>query len=307
MLRRIGQFALVLLALVPLWSCGDPGLPPNAQADPLPPPAIVRPANNPSSQTLQDGQYPLQQAQFDDGTGEYSLTLLNTPVGMPSTLRLSDVPMARLSEAQVQAGESSFLKVENGQPSLYLTEDFRIAYVHNVTEEQVNPNTGARETVIVRQESSFWTPFLGAVAGQAIGNLLFQPRYYLPPVYQPGVVLMGYGGYGNTYREAVTVYRDRYREAPAVERNRTSFRSTGRLRRVGSTSPTLTSPRTSSQPTLKPRPQSASQQTRPSGSGFGSSTLRRPSASGSSKVRPSSSRSRSFGSGGRSRSGGRRR
>jgi len=50
----------------------------------------------------------------------------------------------------------------------------------------------------VRQEGgSFWAPFAGAAAGimgQAIGNALFRPQYYVPPVYQPGAsVLRGFG------------------------------------------------------------------------------------------------------------------
>jgi len=66
------------------------------------------------------------------------------------------------------------LKVENGQPVLYLTEDFKIEYVHAVTETQTNPQTGQQETVVVRRRIT--SPLAGAVAGnlagQAIGSLL---------------------------------------------------------------------------------------------------------------------------------------
>ena len=101
--------------------------------------------------------------------------------------RSVNLPLARLTDEEISAGKSSELRVENGQPALYLTPDFRIEYVHNVTATQTDPQTGQEEVVIVRQEPSFWTPFAGALAGQAIGSLLFRPQYYMPPLYQPGV------------------------------------------------------------------------------------------------------------------------
>ncbi|MBD0337640.1 MAG: hypothetical protein ICV62_19300, partial [Cyanobacteria bacterium Co-bin13] len=169
----------------------------------------------------------------------------------------------------------------------YLTPDFRIEYVHNVTETQVNPQTGQQEVVIVRQEPSFWTPFAGALAGQVVGNLLFRPQYYMPPRYQSGVVLVGYGGYGRNYTEAVSRYQSRYQAPPAEYRNR-QFRASGRLRSTTGTAPRVNT-------------------NRPSGSGFGNSTLRR-NTRRTERVRPSGGR---FGSSRRSAprrsSGGRRR
>ncbi|MDY7013845.1 MAG: hypothetical protein SVX43_09670, partial [Cyanobacteriota bacterium] len=144
-----------------------------------------------------DGQYPVQQATYNDADGSYELMLLNTPAGTPPVFRTQQLQMARLNDDQIAAGEKTYLKVEDRQPVLYLTEDFRIEYVHNVTETQTNPQTGQPETVIVRRESSFWTPFAGAIAGQMVANALFTPRYYVPPVYTGGT-LRGYGGYGNT-------------------------------------------------------------------------------------------------------------
>lgn len=238
---------------------------------------------------LSDGQYQVQQATYDDGSGEYTLFLLNST---PPTFRTENLQMAQLTPEQINAGQKSNLKVENGQPVLYLTPDFRIEYVHNVTETQTNPQTGQQETVVVRQQGgSFWAPFAGAVAGniagQAIGNLLFRPQYYVPPVYQPGAsVLRGFGGYGNTYGQAVDRYQTRYNAPPLAVRNRTNFRTTGRIRTPSSSQPTVrrTTPRTNTG-------------NRATGSGYGSSTLRR-SGGSSSRVRtPSSS---SFGS---SRSG----
>ncbi|GBE91997.1 superfamily II DNA and RNA helicase [Nostoc cycadae WK-1] len=235
---------------------------------------------------MSDGQYQVQQATYDDSTGEYTLFLLNST---PPTFTTENVQMARLTDEEIKAGKKSYLKVENGQPALYLTEDFKIEYVHNVTQTQNNPQTGQQETVVVRRENSFWSPFAGSlagsIAGQAIGSLLFRPQYYVPPVYQPGGVLTGFGGYGSTYDQAVSSYRSRYNAPPAAVRNRTAFRTTGNIRRTypsGSNVRTTTPSRTTN---------------RPSGSGFGSSELR-PSGRSSTTRRNSGS---SFGSGGRSR------
>jgi hypothetical protein len=247
-----------------------------------------------TSTKLSDGQYQIQQATYDDSGGEYKLFLLNNT---PPTFATENLQMARLTDDEIKQGKKTYLKVENGQPILYLTEDFKIQYVHNVTENKTNPETGKQETVVVRQENSFWAPFAGSVAGslagQAIGSLLFRPQYYVPPVYQPGGGLSGFGGYGSSYGQAVQSYQTRYNEPPAVERNRTAFRSTGTIRRSYPGNPTVrTSPRT---PTGN----------RPSGSGFGSSELRPSGRTGSTRrdtgtgfgTNRRSSGSRSFGSG----------
>jgi hypothetical protein len=227
---------------------------------------------------LNDGQYQIQQATYDDGSGEYTLFLLNNK---PPTFTTENLQMARLTDDEIKEGKKTYLKVESGQPALYLTEDFKIEYVHNVTENKTNPQTGQQETVVVRRENSFWAPFAGsvagAVAGQAIGSLLFRPQYYVPPVYQQGG-LNGYGGYGSNYNQAVDSYRSRYNAPPAAVRNRTAFRSTGTIRNPGGS--VRTTPRTTTG-------------NRPSGSGFGGSELR-PSGNSSSTRRNSGS---SFGSG----------
>ncbi|BCL33606.1 hypothetical protein [Nostoc sp. MS1] len=233
------------------------------------------------STKLNDGQYQVQQATYDDATGEYTLFLLNSK---PPTFTTENLQMARLTDEEVKEGKKSYLKVENGQPALYLTEDFKIEYVHNVTENKTNPQTGQQETVVVRRENSFWAPFAGSVAGsiagQAIGNALFRPQYYVPPVYQPGGI-SGFGGYGSSYDQAVSSYRSRYNAPPAAVRNRTAFRTTGTIRR-SPTTPTVrrTVPRTTTN--------------RPSGSGFGGSTLRPSGNSSTTRRSPSGS---SFGSG----------
>lgn len=257
---KIGGFTLSALALLPLAGCGNPDMPPAAQNSPS---AIVRPAQAPPltrSETLQNGKYPIQQAKFDDATGEYTVLLLNTPNGMSPNLVTKDLAMARLTDEQVKAGEKSYVQVESGKPSMFLTPDFRLEYIHTVTQVQPNPSTGARETVVVRQEPSFWGPFAGSLAGQAVGSMLFRPQYYVPPMYQPGGGgLTGYGGYGGSYGGAVDSYRNRYNEPPAVERNQTNFRTTGQIR-----NPSATTPRSGG----------FESRDRSSGSGFGSSTLR---------------------------------
>jgi hypothetical protein len=240
-------------------------------------PPATNVSKNAAITKLSDGQYQVQQATYDDVNGEYTLFLLNSK---PPTFTTENLQMARLTDDEIKEGKKTYLKVENGQPALYLTEDFKIEYVHNVTENRTNPQTGQQETVIVRRESGFWAPFAGALAGQAIGSLLFRPQYYVPPVYQPGQILTGYGGYGNTYDQAVSSYRSRYNAPPASVRNRTAFRTTGTIRRPASGSSTLrrTTPSTN----------------RPSGSGFGSNTLRPSGRSSSVRRTPSSN---SFGSG----------
>ncbi|MEG4319033.1 MULTISPECIES: hypothetical protein [unclassified Microcoleus] len=285
---------IYLMALTLLWTataCGSPRTetvnpaanPPNGNVN------TVRPAprNN-----LSQGQYPVQQATYNDADGEYSLMLLNTPPGSTPVYRTTDLQMARLTEEEISAGKKSYLSLDNNKASLHLTEDFKIEYVHNVTETVNNPQTGQQETVVVRQQSGFWAPFAGALAGQAIGSLLFTPRYYVPPFYQPGV-MVGYGGYGNTYRQAVVQYQTRYQAPPPAVRNRQVLRTTGRLR-----SPSY------NEPVRRPAQPGANRST---GSGYGGSTLRR-SQPGQNQNRPSPSfgsgrssrqpsRSRSFGSG----------
>ncbi len=288
MLRR---FLVVSLALSLTVSAACTSIPSATNADSTP--AV---ATQPAAPTaIADGSYSVQQATYDDGSGEYELMLLDTPAGQPPLYRTANLQMARLSDAEVTAGKKPYLKVENAQPVLYLSEDFRIEYVHNVVESQTNPQTGQAETVVVRQESNFWSPFAGALAGQAVGSLLFAPRYYVPPIYSPGRVMTGYGGYGNSYNDAVSSYRTKYNAPPAAVKNQQTFRTTGSLRQ-----PNLgSSPGKSS----APKSPSVNPGNRSTGSGYGSTDLNRSNTS-----RPSKVRSPGFGSGGaRRRSGGRRR
>jgi hypothetical protein len=239
--------------------------------------------NQISTTNLSDGEYQIQQATYDDATGEYNLFLLNNK---PPTFATENLQMARLTDDEIKQGKKTYLKVEKGQPILYLTEDFKLEYVHNVTENKTNPQTGQQETVVVRRENSFWAPFAGSVAGslagQALGSLLFRPQYYVPPVYQSGQGLSGFGGYGTSYGQAVQNYQTFYNAPPAAVTNRTAFRNTGTIRR--------SYPGNSTVPNT---PRSTIGNNRPSGSGFGSSTLQ-PSGKSSTTRRNSGS---GFGSG----------
>ncbi|MFB6275587.1 MAG: hypothetical protein ABEI32_05500 [Halothece sp.] len=245
-----------------------------------------------SQRTLPDGKYELQQATYDDVSGEYRLFLLNAN---PPVLERENIKMARLTPEEIEQGQKSYLLVDNGEYSLHLDEDFRIEYIHGVAQTQTNPETGQEERVIVRRESNFWAPFAGALAGQAIGSMLFTPQYYVPPPYQSGTnVLTGYGGYGNSYSQAVDRYQDRYQSTPpSVQNRRAQVRTTGSVNRSTRSNTTTRSNRNSSRST---------------GSGVGSSTLKNSDSNNSSKVRKS--RGSRFGSGTKrspSRSRGRRR
>ncbi|TVR13190.1 MAG: hypothetical protein EA395_04425 [Phormidium sp. GEM2.Bin31] len=211
--------------------------------------------------TLSSGKYPVQQAQYNDENGEYQLVLLNTPPGQPPLFSSTDVQMMPLTEEEVAAGERSYLSFESGQPVLHLAQDFRIDYIHAVTETQTNPQTGEPQTVVVRQQSSFWSPFAGALAGQAIGSMLFSPSYYVPPMYQPGTTLTGYGGSGSSYSQAVQSYQQKHNEPPAAVKNRQTLRKTGSLRNGPSKS-------------NRAGNSSARQSGRSTGSGIGASRLR---------------------------------
>ncbi|MBM0743074.1 hypothetical protein JOY44_15910 [Phormidium sp. CLA17] len=277
MLRRFLVYAMVLSLTVTTISCG--GSPTQGGSSPNPSARTASVAQN----RLSDGQYPVQQATYNDADGEYTVMLLNTKPGESSAYRTTDLQMAQLTGEEISKGQKNYLKLENKQASMHVEKDFKIDYVHNVTEEQANPQTGQTERVVVRQESSFWSPFAGALAGQAIGSLLFRPQYYVPPMYQPGGI-SGFGGYGRNYSQAVSGYQQRYNTPPAAVRNRQTVRSTGNLR-----TPTTSQRRTTGRD-------------RSTGAGFGTNTLRR--SNTPSYRQPSRT---GFGSGSRSRSFGRRR
>ncbi len=231
----------------------------------------------PEPTKIEDGKYPVQQASYDDVNGEYTLMLLNAN---PPVYRNTELQMARLTDEEVENGAESYLNVEGGTPTFHLSKDFKIEYVHNVTEVQTNPQTGQQETVIVRQESNFWVPFAASFAGSAIASMLFTPQYYMPPPYQAGP-MNGYGGYGSNYNQAVSSYQERNGEPPATVKNRNNLRTTGALRNASSTTRRNTVDRN-----------------RSTGSGFGGSNLKTNERSGSQVDRKPS-----FGSGTKRRTG----
>ena len=299
MLRK---FIIVLMSLSLCWTTLACGSSSTTTASNQTPTQTVSQNRTQANQ----GEYPVQQAEYNDADGEYSLMLLNTPPGTPPVYRTTNLQMARLTDEQIQAGKGTYAQIQGDQATLYLTEDFKIQYVHNVTETRTDPATGQQQVVVVRQQSSFWQPFAGAFVGSAIANTLFAPRYYVPPAYQPGGVLTGYGGYGNTYNSAVSDYRSRYNSPPPAVKNRQVLRTTGNIaspsnnRNTPSSSGNIASPSNN-----RNTPSSSRDASRSTGSGVGSSNLQR-----SNQTRPSRTQKRtpSFGSGGsRSRSGGSRR
>jgi hypothetical protein len=283
MLRKLISILLCVTLSFTTVACGSSPSNQVVQSPPASKPAVL-------NSNLGDGKYPVQQANYDDADGTYSLMLLNTPPGASPVYRSANIQMARLTEEAISNGEKTYLEIKDNQPVMYLTEDFKIEYVHNETQTVTNPQTGRSETVVVRQQSSFWTPFAGALAGQAVGNLLFAPRYYVPPVYTPGTTLSGYGGVGTSYGGAVQNYQSRNNTAPPAVKNREVLRTSGSVKRS---------------PTRAPSSPTTTSKSKATGGGFGSSNLN--TTKSYSPSRTSSSRSRSFGSSSRPRVGGRRR
>lgn len=254
MVRSMFRKSLALVLAIAIAWVTVAGGPVPVRAAELPS-AIVAAAPN-AAQPLPEGSYPVQQAAYDDGTGEYALMLLGTPAGSSSLFRTSELQMARLDDEAIAQGQKPYLALKDGQPVLYLDKDFKIEYVHTETAVQTNPRTGEQQTVVVQRESSAWSPFMAALEGQMLANMLFRPHYVLPPAYAPGG-MVGYGGYGRSYGDAVNSYRDRYKSAPVVERNRQQFRATGTATRSGAGIGRSTTNRTKA-----------------TGSGFGSSNFR---------------------------------
>jgi hypothetical protein len=283
MLRKLVIIFMAISVGLTSVSCGSNNETKNQAGSPNP--AVLSTKN--IGTKLPDGKYQVQQATYNDGNGEYSVMLLGTAAGIPSVFRNTNLQMARLTDEEVTAKEKAYLNIENGQAALHIPEDFKIEYERSVTQEQTNPQTGQKETVVRREGGGFWAPFAGSVAGslagQAIGNAIFRPQHYVPPAYQAGG-MRGYGGYGSTYDQAVGNYRQRYNQEPAAVKNRTTVRSTGRLNNGGSFG--------SSQ---QAKPQVRTDSSRSSGSGFGTSRLGQ---SDNYRSRLNSSTPRSFGSSG---------
>ncbi|MDE5078775.1 MAG: hypothetical protein O4751_11070 [Trichodesmium sp. St2_bin6] len=273
MLRKLTVLFICLTLCWTTIACGSSNTSSSQNSNP-------KISSNQNRNQVTEGEYPVQQATYNDANGEYSLMLLNTPPGKPPIYNTTDLQMASLTDEEIQEGKTNYININGNTASLHIKPDFKIEYVHNVTETQTNPQTGRQETVIVRRESNFWTPFAGAIAGQVVGgaisSMLFTPQYYVPPVYQPGGVMTGYGGYGSNYNQAVNRYQERYQAPPVAEKNRQILRSTGVTNSTRSTK----------------TPKQQQNTNRSTGSGVSASDLRR---SDTAKPRQ---QGRGFGSGG---------
>jgi len=266
------------------------------------------------------GNYPVQQASYNNSTGEYTLMLLNAPPGM-SPYRISNLQMAQIPEAEAKAGKTSYLAVSSptSSPVLHLLPTFKIEMLSG-------------EPTQVQQaglQPTYWQPM------QRGGELeidldFYQPYYYVPPPYRSGSVLTGFGGYGGTYEQAAGQYQQRYNAPPAPVQNR-NFRTTQNLRPSPANSPTRSpspsptsrssgfgsntsgsspaaTPSTTPDSTTTATPSSATRspsrdRSRSTGAGFGSSTFRSSGSSARERSRSSGSSSRrsGFGSSGRRR------
>lgn len=220
-------------------------------------PQTIEPAKKiENSPALPAGNYDVQSASYDDATGLYKLFLLGVPAGQKPHYQTTELQMARLTDEDLAGGKKSHVTFADGNaPVMYLTPEFAISYVHNVTEEHTDPRTGATETVIVNQTTSSWSPFMSAMAGAMVGNMLFSPRYYYPPPYAAGG-MMGYGGAGMTRSMAGQEYAQKFGSEPKASKlsktgmaprriSGDGLRSTG----TGAGSSRLKSP---SKPTYKP-------------------------------------------------------
>lgn len=137
-----------------------------------------------------EGTYDVQSMSYDDASGLYSMFLVGAPADTKPLYQTQNLRMARMTDEEVTAGKQPYLVVEAEGPVAMLRPDTEIAYTHNVVEDR------GGEPVVVRQESSSWSPFMAGMTGAMIGNMLFAPRFYYPPPYAGGGRLGGFGGAG---------------------------------------------------------------------------------------------------------------
>jgi|GEM_PF-831183 len=275
------------------------------------------------------GDYPVQQATYNNSTGEYTLMLLNAPPGM-NPYRVSNLQMAQIPEAAVKAGKTTYLAISrtSSQPVLYLLPDFKI--------EMLSGEVAQTQTQQAGMQPTYWQPMY---RGPGIDLNFYQPYYYVPPPYQSGSILTGFGGYGSTYDRAASQYQQRYNAPPAPVQNR-NFRSTQNLRpspapsgapmapasspaasprssgfgsspqspaattteaSPGRSSTSTSTPPSTSSPASSPASSPSTNQNRSSGAGFGSSTFRSSDSPSRERSSGSSSRRSGFGSSGSGR------
>lgn len=182
------------------------------------------------SPPLPTGRYDVQSVSYDDASGAYRLFVVGAPAGTPPAYTTTALRMARLTDEQLAAGEKMHLLVDAEGPVLWLGPEDKIEYTHNVVEDR------GGEPVVVRQETSAWSPFMAGMTGAMIGNMLFSPSYYYPPPYSRGV-MGGFGGSGRTLTDAQASYAQRHGAPPQASRlsksgyskmpSASSLRSTG--------------------------------------------------------------------------------
>lgn len=213
--RHLKKTALIttVVAFSALACLSDPASDRTAAQQLEPPARIV------SSPPLPGGRYGVQSVAYDDATGQYRVFVLGTPAGHSSAYQSADLRLAQLDEEALKNGSTSAIEFSaDGAPTLFLTPDYKIEVTHNVTDERVDPSTGRAETIIVRQESSSWSPFASAMMGSMIGNMLFAPRYVVPPPYVAGSPMVGVGGAGVTRQAANQTYAQKFGAEPKSAR-----------------------------------------------------------------------------------------
>lgn len=161
-----------------------------------------QPSSSEASQScdIPSGQYKVQSASFLRSSSTYELFVMGAPACVSQPMELKDLQLAQLNADE--GVKEAKLEMRGDGSILYLSKDFSINLVNQVS---------SAEGQTVREQSA-WTPFIagaagaavGAVAGQMISRSLFnKPRYYQPPVPQPGQSrVSGVGGYGSSPLEA---------------------------------------------------------------------------------------------------------
>ncbi|MBX9703700.1 MAG: hypothetical protein K2X39_06060 [Silvanigrellaceae bacterium] len=171
-------------------------------------------AKESSSCPLPSGKYPVQSVTHNTSVGHYEIFLLDTPTCVSSPARFEQVKLARLnSEENKPVARLDY--IQNEDPTLFLTENFKIDLIGMVSENGQPP----------REESSAWMPFLAgaagaAVAGMAMNALFNKPQYYMPPPQKPGSAYSrGFGSQGETYKSAVNNYQKKFNAMPPSAQN----------------------------------------------------------------------------------------
>ena len=254
---RLFVGTLAALSLVPLAACLGPA--PEPESAQLQPATPVQ-----ESAPLPPGSYGIQSISYDDADGAYRVFLIDPPAARPSAFTTTGLRLARLTDEELAAGQQARLDVDADGPVAKLPPEFGIQYTHNVVETAPTGPGGEPQTVVVRQESSTWSPFYGMVAGMALSNLLFSPMYYYPPPYMRGSPLTGFGGAGPSRLDAQRSFTQRHGTLPQSARLSQSGYAKAPAQGLKSTGKGAGSSRLNKGPQKTPRPRSSF-----GGGGFG--------------------------------------